>query len=94
MTLCNAKIMEEKYRETISTNVHSLYQCYRNPSYNKVSAYEYHCAKMRIYNPVRISIIGYNSQTFSMGVIGFHPDNGRKIFIYITPTKTRYTYVE
>lgn len=86
--------MQEKYRTFRNTTVSDLYQCYANPSPAKVQAYFDHLERLRECRPVSIRILGHNSQTFSMGVIGFHPENGRKIFIYITPTKTRYTYVE
>lgn len=94
MTHCKAKIMKEKYRQTISTNVSFLRQCYANPSYEKERAYFDHAQRMRKYNVDLFRIIGHNTSFFSIGCIGTHPDDGRKIFIYITPTKTRYAYVD
>lgn len=94
MTLCNAKIMKEKYRQTLSTNVSYLRQCYRAPSYEKERAYFEHAQRMREYGVELFRIISYNTFSFSIGCVGIHPDNGRKIFIYITPTKTRYAYID
>lgn len=92
MTYSNTKQLKNAYRDYLrSTNYH-LSDCYINCSYYKQKAFWYCQDLVKKYNGSGLKIIGYNSQTFSVGFIG--EIFGKKAFFYITKTYDRCIYIE
>lgn len=96
MTHTTSKVIKTAYEQYKKSHLYTLNDCYQNASYNKQRAYNY-CRELAhnhdsyiVGEPLKI--IGYNSQTFSVGFVGII--NGKKAFFYITKSYDRYIYFD
>jgi hypothetical protein len=91
MIECRKKLMweaHERYKKSTATCLRDVYcMC----SEEKEEAF-YYCLgtarHMYAYRYGRVKIIGWNSQTFSVGFYGIY--NGELVFVYITKDNNRY----
>ena len=91
MIECRRKLMweaHERYKKSKATELWDIYLSY---STEKALAYDY-CTKialdLKAYHYDRLKIIGWNSQTFSVGFYGLY--DGEVVFVYITKDYDRY----
>ncbi len=92
MIKCNTKQIKTNYKHYLQSSYYNLYDCYNQPSYYKIQALEYCKKLMKKYNGKSLKIIGYNSQTFSVGFVG-EIDN-KEAFFYITRDYDRYIFID
>lgn len=94
MTHTKAKNIKRAYNDFSNSHLYTLYDCYGTFSIYKQRAFNYCRELYEKYNGFSGKIIGFNSQTFSYGFTGTHPDDGRAIFVYITKDYDRYIYID
>ena len=83
------KQMQSAYKRYLTSKYYNnLYNCYTNPSYNKVKALEY-CNQLRnSKNGFDLKIIGYNCMQFSVGFQFI--ENNKLCFAYITKDHSKF----
>ena len=91
MEHCTKSLMNEALSRYIRSNKRTLSDCYGTYSNEKFDALEYCYDLMNIYDGYDLRIIGYNSQTFSVGFIG--TISGQKAFFYITKDHDRFILI-
>lgn len=83
------KQMQRVYKRYLYSDLgNDLYNCYDNPSHAKRKAMEYCENLCNEYNGYDLTIIGYNSMTFSVGFLFYRDD--KTYFAYITRDYNRY----
>lgn len=83
------KQMQNAYKRYLTSRYYNnLYNCYNNPSYNKVRALEYCNELCNELNGYNLKIIGYNCTQFSVGFT-FEQDD-KLCFGYITKDYDRF----
>lgn len=88
----NFEIVREKGFEKIikryyDSNITNIYQAYKNPSYDKIYAYDYLRELSKDMNGYGFYIIGYNCSCFSVGWCV--KLNNKEYFIYVTKDHNR-----
>ena len=92
MTHCKTKAIKNAYENWERSRNYDLYDCYANPSANKIAAMRYCCNIFIDHDGADMKIIGYNTMTFSVGFMGIV--DGRNAFIYITKDYDRYIFMD
>lgn len=92
MTHTKNKTIKEAYNRYLKSDICFLWECYGHCSRAKENAFEYCRGLVGKYNGGRGAIIGYNTNTFSYGFIGYI-DN-REAFFYITKDYDRYIFID
>ncbi len=92
MLHCKTKQLKNAYRDYLKSTNNHLNDCYNNCSYYKQKAFWYCQDLVKKYDGSALKIIGYNSQTFSAGFIGYI--NNKKAFFYITKDYNRFIYID
>lgn len=85
--LVKAKNFEGVIRRYNMSDISNIYQAYKNPSYDKIYAYDYLKELSKDMNGYRFYIIGYNCSMFSVGWC-VEIDN-KEYFIYVTKDNNR-----
>lgn len=79
MTRINAATKRGKayINQIDNARIHSLYECYANPSYAKRNAYEWCLQQYFKDNGINFSILGFNCNDFTVGwkIDNFNSDN-------------------
>lgn len=90
----HAKIREIKhaYQRWMNSSDYSLRDVYKSHSWRKEHAFDYCRTLCRDYDGAELRIISYNSNIFTCGFVGVV--DGKKAFVYITPSYDRYAYLE
>ena len=92
MTHPPTNTLRNAYERYIQSNNYTLEQCYCNHSRAKQNAFDY-CRELEYQNHgYNLKIIGFNSQTFSVGFIG--EIGNKKAFFYITRDYDRFILLE
>lgn len=94
MTHRNTVQMTKAYKCYLASNAHTLADCYKSYSVDKLNAFNNSKRKMLVVDGLDFRIIGANNFSFSCGFVFFHPQNHRKCFCYITPNYTRFIYLD
>lgn len=77
------------YNQYLKSNMHSIFEAYENPSYNKQTAWTY-CQKLcKEFNGYNLKIISKNSFQFTAG-FEFVNNSGIFCFCLITRGSDRY----
>ena len=85
--LVKDKKFENVIKRYCESNIDNIYKAYKNPSYNKIYAYDYLRELSRDMGGYRFYIIGYNCSMFSVGWCVLIDD--KEYFIYITKDHNR-----
>lgn len=88
----NFEVVKEKDFENVikryyESNINNIYYAYKNPSYDKIYAYDYLRELSKDMNGYRFYIIGYNCSMFSVGWCV--KLNNKEYFIYVTKDHNR-----
>lgn len=92
MTHANVKTLRDAHARYIKSNLYTLADCYTSNSRAKENAFAYCRELVEKYNGRQGRIIGYNSQTFSYGFIGYI--GNKQAFFYITKDYDRFILVD
>ena len=93
MILCKKEKLNEYYKKYLNCYKFTLFDCYINPSYTKISIFEN--IKMYLsnnFNCHNFKILSYNSSMFTVGCLGVY--NGKNAFFYITKDYDRVMYLD
>ncbi len=92
MLHAKTKQMQATYNHYLKSQKFLLRDCYTNYSTPKLCAFKYCKQQQEQYNGHRGRIIAYNTQIFTFGFLG--EINGKEAFFYITPSYSRYIYLD
>lgn len=92
MTHANTQTLRDAYHRYTKSHTYTLEQAYTNHSRAKQYAWDYCRELEHKYNGYNLKIIGFNSQTFSVGFIGKIGD--KDAFFYITRDYDRFILIE
>lgn len=91
MKHCTRGFMSGAYSRYMDSDLHSLQSCYAHCSEAKRLAWSRCLWLMDEYNGYDLRIVGFNSQSFSAGFVGYI--DGKRAFFYVTKDYDRYIFV-